>query len=274
MKNNTIRRGFTLIELLVVISIIAILAAVLFPVFGQAKAAAKKAACLSNMKQIALAWIMYSDDYDGRMVIPHLQQVSGSLFNRIEWWGYVDQSQTPPVANMRDGKLQPYIKNNAQIEDCPGADMLSKDTQYGILGYGVNQELHRSRSGVITNSYSDMELPAETIMMADSAYATSTSSPPGRFGEIGMADSPSTIFGRIHARHNGKANVSWLDGHVKTMGIQVDPNELAIFGADGYAARKLYGLGVILHPSFPFSNISSINKKNVSYYYRAVKPVP
>src|SRR5438874_5120163 len=63
--NNYEKRGFTLIELLVVIAIIAILAAILFPVFAQAKAAAKKTACLSNLKQNALAVMMYNSDYDG-----------------------------------------------------------------------------------------------------------------------------------------------------------------------------------------------------------------
>ena len=58
------RRGFTLIELLVVIAIIAILAAILFPVFSRARAKARQAACLSNMKQIALASQMYATDYD------------------------------------------------------------------------------------------------------------------------------------------------------------------------------------------------------------------
>jgi prepilin-type N-terminal cleavage/methylation domain-containing protein/prepilin-type processing-associated H-X9-DG protein len=58
------RRGFTLIELLVVIAIIAILAAILFPVFAQARAKARQATCLSNQKQIALAWVMYAQDYD------------------------------------------------------------------------------------------------------------------------------------------------------------------------------------------------------------------
>src|SRR5436853_4862327 len=61
---HTGRRGFTLIELLVVIAIIAILAAILFPVFAQARAKARAISCLSNLKQAGLAWSMYSQDYD------------------------------------------------------------------------------------------------------------------------------------------------------------------------------------------------------------------
>ena len=62
-------RGFTLIELLVVIAIIAILAAILFPVFAQARDKARSAACLSNLKQVALALSMYTSDYDETLVV-------------------------------------------------------------------------------------------------------------------------------------------------------------------------------------------------------------
>ncbi|MBC8141607.1 MAG: DUF1559 domain-containing protein [Armatimonadetes bacterium] len=99
MKNNRLRQGFTLIELLVVIAIIAILAAILFPVFAQAREKARQTSCLSNTKQIGLAVVQYIQDYD-------------ETFPRSEF--YLDPTQ--PYANFDstvtwDNVVNPYIKN-------------------------------------------------------------------------------------------------------------------------------------------------------------------
>ena len=102
------RRGFTLIELLVVIAIIAILAAILFPVFAKAREKARQASCMSNLKQIALGLLMYVQDYDERMP-----------FVKILYPGHADPTEDPvddPLAPMT--VLNPYIKNN-QIFVCP-----------------------------------------------------------------------------------------------------------------------------------------------------------
>ena len=78
------RRAFTLIELLVVIAIIAILAALLFPVFAQAKAAAKKSVCLSNLKQIGLSFTLYLNDYDDRL--PDRRDLKSSIYGGYKPW--------------------------------------------------------------------------------------------------------------------------------------------------------------------------------------------
>lgn len=107
------RRAFTLIELLVVIAIIAILAAILFPVFAQAKEAAKKAACLSNMKQIGLAFNMYISDEDDRM--PDRRDLKQSFAGGWKPWA------SWPTSDPRSGwalvLMHPYTKND-QIWSC------------------------------------------------------------------------------------------------------------------------------------------------------------
>src|SRR5438270_9796759 len=107
MQRRIQKRGFTLIELLVVIAIIAILAAILFPVFAQAREAARKAACQSNLKQIGSALAMYRDDYDGincrwrlcpdragdSFCYTLVQQSTNSGPNET-WWAPVDRQGT------------------------------------------------------------------------------------------------------------------------------------------------------------------------------------
>ena len=101
------RRGFTLIELLVVIAIIAILAAILFPVFARAREKARCTSCLSNLKQIGLGLAMYISDYDETW--PSMQVFGdSSVYASAPWWCL---GQYGGIATL----LQPYVKNLSLI---------------------------------------------------------------------------------------------------------------------------------------------------------------
>jgi prepilin-type N-terminal cleavage/methylation domain-containing protein len=105
--NKRITRAFTLIELLVVIAIIAILAAILFPVFAQARAKARQTSCLSNTKQIGLAFMMYVQDYDESLPGVRFGGNPGESWPWVVWQGSVDWNGVFTHAVM------PYMKNKA-----------------------------------------------------------------------------------------------------------------------------------------------------------------
>src|SRR5688500_3679685 len=100
MLSRSSRRGFTLIELIVVIAIIAILAAILFPVFAQARDAGRKAACISNCKQIGTAFMMYVQDYDEQF--PFVTCGDSYTGGCVNW---LTSSLPWPLT------IQPYVKN-------------------------------------------------------------------------------------------------------------------------------------------------------------------
>jgi len=112
------RRGFTLIELLVVIAIIAILAAILFPVFAQAREAARTSSCGSNEKQISLGVLMYIQDYD-ETFMPASYETPAPLRGTIQQpWAPQEHNRLTDWASM----VQPYIKN-VQVFRCPAHRM-------------------------------------------------------------------------------------------------------------------------------------------------------
>jgi len=238
-------RGFTLIELLVVIAIIAILAAILFPVFAQAREKARQVTCLSNIKQINLGWLMYMQDYDETWIY----RVSGNAVGpgAACSWRYV--CDTPET---RSGDylnwwhvVQPYTKNN-QIVGCPSApvDPYLKQTGWTAttnLGLGLNvyptygltdssRRVTTVYGGSITPgvAMAAVSKPAQTICIGDAGkiwnqdtikgWGFSVPTPgnrspwlsPRELSESGDEWGPDN-------RHSGIANMGFLDGHVKAM---------------------------------------------------------
>ncbi|MEE9465294.1 MAG: prepilin-type N-terminal cleavage/methylation domain-containing protein, partial [Candidatus Neomarinimicrobiota bacterium] len=113
------RNGFTLIELLVVIAIIAILMAILMPALHRAREQGKRAACLSNLKQMMLAWAMYADDNDGKMVNGNTS-TGGANKDGTCWvyWPGRDASEEQRIDGIKSGLLHPYCPS-LQLYKCP-----------------------------------------------------------------------------------------------------------------------------------------------------------
>jgi prepilin-type N-terminal cleavage/methylation domain-containing protein/prepilin-type processing-associated H-X9-DG protein len=289
--------GFTLIELLVVIAIIAILAAILFPVFAQAKAAAKSAACLSNTKQIGLGWIMYANDYDDYM--PQTQYPSngvpgapaGALYPSIgpldaSW--YTSFSPLSGGSSIQDGLIYPYMKNVA-IQNCPAATGLTDPTGIYPLAYAINEEIYAGCDSITqTNcpypypalSFTSVSAPAETILLTDSAGGLVSGNQliglTLGYGNLSFGSSD------VHGIHTHRANVAWLDGHSKSMNVDITETlaqEAEGWNGPGNTVESSNYLGDITHGPWPGlpQDIYSAGLyhtpalANVAYYYLITK---
>ena len=210
------QRAFTLIELLVVIAIVAILAAILFPVFAQAKAAAKKTVSLSNVKQIGLAWTMYAGDYDDTLM--RVSSAGPGVGVVTYWWGKYDSAAKRLTEEQ--GLLYPYTRGKGLQVD-PTFDNRLR-TVLGLTGYGYNYAyLSPTKYGpapdyaAIPSSVGGTALgaPAETVAFATCARINTYQYPAPTLEGSTYLDAPSQENPSFQGRHNGVGVVAWADGH-------------------------------------------------------------
>lgn len=188
------RHGFTLVELLVVIGIIAVLAAILFPVFGAVRRAAHRTGCISNLRQLTQAQKMYSDDND-RTLVP------------ARTWGG-DRSS---LGNTWCLLLQPYMKSTQILlcgeDDKPQTVSGSTDLPHS---YGINYNLTFNTAytgGPFVYKMGSIQRTSDLLMFFD--LVPSANAMGASYYSGGVA--------RMAARHQDKCGVGFLDGHVKMM---------------------------------------------------------
>ncbi|GAB4464141.1 MAG: hypothetical protein OHK0029_33770 [Armatimonadaceae bacterium] len=255
---GSVRQGsaFTLIELLVVIAIIAILAAILFPVFAQAREKARQTSCLSNQKQTALGIIMYTQDYDERYPLAYGYYPGFGWLRSYyhdypaNWDRTTDQVWRTAVSMLWINAIQPYIKNidltqcaSAAPQNVPGYDYSAAnlETRPGVASYSYNGDLHSyPMAGVVA--------PADVILLTEEVgkqpyRGTASSNPqlncndpnqeciykPRTNGacQAGNGGRDTWYLGTgSFWIHNQGMNFAFADGHVKwrRLGAQLAPN--------------------------------------------------
>jgi prepilin-type N-terminal cleavage/methylation domain-containing protein/prepilin-type processing-associated H-X9-DG protein len=201
-------RGFTLIELLVVIAIIAILAAILFPVFAKAREKARQSSCLSNVKQLTLAIMSYTQDYDETLPF-------AATFPQPAPYDWAYGANSPGGRLWWYCAVQPYTKST-QIFRCPS----DRDSWWGV-GYAYNFNLGLwgagDAVGPIYNGrgLGEVDKPSQTAMLIDRQNGSGNccNAYTGFYRVIGGVNEslPPKTFGR----HNGGENIGFCDGHAK-----------------------------------------------------------
>jgi len=248
------KRGFTLIELLVVIAIIAILAAILFPVFAQARESARKTTCLSNAKQLALSHLMYAQDYDEQLatswsegfpgefswaVQPYMKSISillcPSRVSSTTTWGTIVGGNS----NMLPGHIDnptgvPYLwgygfntgwdwNNDAGATAKTAADQYPAtpgDNYINININGVDCSVKLRHFPICGKVLSAFAQPAQCFLLGDTADLTVAGLGQGDIKDLvalGITPSAADIvrYG-TWPRHSGSNNMAYIDGHSKS----------------------------------------------------------
>jgi prepilin-type N-terminal cleavage/methylation domain-containing protein/prepilin-type processing-associated H-X9-DG protein len=241
--------GFTLVEVLVVIAIIAILAAILFPVFAQAKAAAKQAMCASNLRQLAVAGQLYNADYNDTWY-PILQHANLPGFAPVRSWigcdnsnvaplgGYCGDSTKRAVNRVQPGLLDSYL-NSEGVRRCPNmpTDWQLAYTENGFTStqpsdfyvsnpeaqgneYAPSAKTQTLEDGFWTTSTataSEVEEPSNTLIMWEHAAIVPLCDFLQQYDWLKSPPDLQVTRDHFHFLHGTGSNTAWADTHVRKL---------------------------------------------------------
>ncbi len=204
-------KGFTLIELLVVIAIIAILAAIIFPAFSQARAKARQASCLSNLRQLGTAFMMYTEDYDE--LLPGAADGTPGAGLTGGWMYYTEfpAEVTPGAYHPDRGSLYPYVKSKAVYvcpEDSQGQTSGDSYAYNDCLVTGLTAGLHPGKG------LASFDAPSSWMMLGEEAAASSDQDVDALRNSTDDAYFNFEFSNVFSERHFGGSEVLFLDNHV------------------------------------------------------------
>ena len=210
------RQGFTLIELLVVIAIIALLAAILFPVFSRARENARKTTCLNNVKSLGVALVQYTQDFDEYFPV--------QIYYNETSPGSCSPNTSATSLGPAVGKVMETYVKSAQIWRCPSDTVstlitTSGATAYMNVSYAYNSDFLNKRYCNSPLSLAEIKKPADVAAMwgawgGGGWYADFMTMTPGGPSSR-LEGNPITTNARIKEGHNGGGNLLFCDGHAK-----------------------------------------------------------
>ncbi|MBX3746640.1 MAG: type II secretion system protein [Verrucomicrobiae bacterium] len=234
--------GFTLVELLVVIAIVGVLASLLLPVLGRARALARQTECAGRLRQWMLAQTLYADDHDGRIARESFEPNGVSLntwgevthpFARDVWYNALAvQMGVPRAAEYGLSSVRPGFYHRARIFHCPQATFPRRRLEDPAVFFSLAMNSKLIMRPHTTVRLTQVLRPTATVAFLENRLPDDAPAAPDQAQDYQLGQ-PSAYASRFAARHRGRGNLAFLDGHLEARrGPEIITNGMAVYPQD------------------------------------------